>query len=310
MGKQGMEAIDEFMGGDIEEELKSSLEPEPPKDTPPEEPPEEPKDEEPKAEEPLEEPPQEKNYEEMYSNVSKALKEEREKNAATAQQIAELERKQERYDKVMQALEQSRERRQQASDEERFNENPAAYLREQQERLRQEIHQTREQDQQSQAFNAEMNAIAASAQTFKQATPDYDQAMDYLREQRFAEYEFYGVPENQREQAWNQECVQFGQMALRQGQDPAARAYQYAQQRGFKPPETPAAGGQPPAADDKTEGKSRLQAMQEGQRASGTLEGGSAPDESETFTKMLDDMTDEEFEAYYAKLEQEAKKQH
>lgn len=225
--------------------------------------------------------------------------------------IINLEKHSERFEKIATVLEGAQYQAQEASDEEKFNQNPASYLKDEIKGLRNEITGQRAVDNQAQEGYQTYNTIAQSAAQYAEKQPDYSQAVDFMKERRFKEYELYNIPRyvndpntgqqmDYYENAFNQECYQFGQHQIKNGKDPAESAYEYAQIMGYTVQE---GGGHKPAKGATT--TSRLKTMAEGQKASGTLEGGG---ESESVIKKIDDMSEDEFDEYFEGLEKQSKK--
>lgn len=96
-----------------------------------------------------------------------------------------------------------------------------------------EVRAARERDEQMQKF---VGAIQTDEAQFVAKTPDYQQALSYLREQRAAELQLL-YPEAEQAQILAQvaqEELALANRAFQAGRSPADLAYQYAQRRGYK----------------------------------------------------------------------------
>lgn len=101
------------------------------------------------------------------------------------------------------------------------------------------------------------------------------------------EYELYGIPAEQREQMFNQESIQFAQMALQNQRNAAEMVYQLAKTWGYSAQLAP-----------PTSAEQRVVQLQNGQKAAGTLSTGTAPPR-ESMLARVEEMSDEEFDKFW-----------
>lgn len=247
---------------------------------------------EPKAEEPKGDDPETK-----YNNLKVALREERQEKAAFKRQLEELAEKSKQFDGLRQELDDHRKRRQEEEEKRKFEENPAEYLKsqvesltEKQQRLIDESTRANQQQIEQAQF---MQAVQSQAAAFSKETPDYGDAFAFIHDRRVKEYEVLGVPAEEWEARFNQESVQFAALAMQQGKNPAEMVYKMAGAWGYAKTQAK------PTADTEIE---RLQA---GQTAAQTLSRGGAGEES--VLKKIEDMTDDEFDKYFAELKPKAR---
>ena len=226
-----------------------------------------------------------------YENLQKALRAEREQSKTTTAELADIRKKSERWEKIASALETAEKQQTQLSEQEKFSENPALYLKEGIDRLRTDMQTQNQTAEQQRSIENQFQSIAASAREFAAKQTDYLDAMKHVQDIRYKSYELYGIPQNQWEPMWNRECADFGVMQLRQGKDPAQMAYEYAKVNGYT--------GQKGSPDAKN--KQKLESMQDGQKASRNLDGGTG-DEEGSLIQKIDDMSDDEFDAYWKKI--------
>lgn len=173
-----------------------------------------------------------------------------------------------------------------------FEDDPAANLdarlRAQEEALRANEEwrkQTEQVSQQTQQLQQFQNDFYAKEQAFAQNTPDYYEAVQYLRNQRAAELESLGYSTEQVGAMVDQEAMSYAVTASQNGVDPVQMFYNVAAQRGYKatPPATP--------EPDLTQ----IAALQEQAKAVGTSgQSGSA----EVNLADLANMSDEDFDRY------------
>jgi hypothetical protein len=221
-----------------------------------------------------------------------ALHEERARRKEMQAEMARDREERARRDQILEqrlnTLTQQREQAQMPS----FEENPAEHLRHGQQQLQQTVQQiadaNRAQDQHRQQMAIVQHLAGVVQQheaAFVQATPDYQDAVTYLRNQRAAELMADGADEARAAQQAYQELVQLALSRAQNSQNPAEAAYKIATARGYRKAEAPQ---QQPSAAEK------LQNQQRGVAASRSLGGGGASS-NKLSLENLASMTDEEF---------------
>lgn len=145
--------------------------------------------------------------------------------------------------------------------------------------LRGGTQQQQQLQQQALAVNAIQQQARALENEFKQTTPDYDAAIEYLVAKDNAELLALGYTDRSlRDQIIRQKGLQIAHDSLQVRANPAERLYAIAKLRGFAPTEGVDAE-ETPAAVAATNGQARVAAIANGQRQSRTLSGtrGAAP---------------------------------
>ena len=159
-----------------------------------------------------------------------------------------------------------------------LNQDPLAYIQWQNERIAR-MEQAEAARQQAAQVSAQTNDLVTRArsteQEFAARTPDYGDAVAFVKAQAMAEYAALGIPPDKREAAWNQQVLTMANHTVQSGGNVGEITYAIAKARGFagKPaaqsaPVTPApsavaasraaaqslsgAGGSPPGDDGMT----------------------------------------------------------
>lgn len=171
-----------------------------------------------------------------------------------------------------------------------FEESPAEYLKnevaqgrqaaEEANRNFQTFQQQQEQERMVQRAASEVNSAEAA---FAQQTPDYLQAVDFMRGQRTAEFEALGHDAETAKQLATREMMEGAIVNASKGINPAQVAYRLAQARGYKPK---AAG---------TDAATTLENQQKGVAAARSLGSGGSSATGKPSIQALLDMTDDEF---------------
>jgi len=180
------------------------------------------------------------------------------------------------------------------ADKEQFDQDPLGAIREEQKRTQaaiEEMRQERTQAEQARTQQEQLSQqIAQQEAAFIEQHPDYEQALNFMRDARSQEMKLFGVPEDQVAAAVSQEELQIAQQALSTGQNPAELIWQLASTRGY---------GSKPTAAPETAQTPTVDGINKGQAAAATLsETSGQADES---VANLADMSDEEFDAYWDK---------
>ena len=126
-------------------------------------------------------------------------------------------------------------------------------------------------------------------QRFREATPDYDDAVSHLKTSRVNELMLWGLPTDQAQMQVQQEAAEIVSHAIRNRKSPAEVAYEMARLRGYQPRSV---AQQSPVSDEKKE-----RAQQASKSLSGT---GASPAGTMTAERLLK-MSNSEFLEYSAK---------
>lgn len=165
----------------------------------------------------------------------------------------------------------------------------------------QAIQQQGQQSQQQQQANTVMQHAMALERQFANTTPDYQQAVAYLADQRHRELEAAGYRDiGQRQQVISQEAQEIARGAIQRGENPAEVVYKLSKIRGFTAPAAAAAnGGDQQAAPTEAE---RLAQVQRGQQQAGRSVGAMRGSGPPTWTvQSVIGMSDQEFAAFLDK---------
>ena len=222
-----------------------------------------------------------------------ALQEERRARQAAQQELTEF---REKYGKLEGRLEEIAKRVQPQEQAPNFEEDPAAALKYEQERL---ARQMAEHDEKIGNYNKQtevqqqwvqfQNQVSADENAFKRENAHYDAAADYLRETRRAEYRALGAQDPAMIEQWVQsDAVQIAYGAMQQGKSVAQAVWDLASTRGYKPPE---ANGD----NSGDEAAQKLAQVEKGQKASKSLSQAGGNTEISLSLEAVASMTDEEF---------------
>lgn len=232
-----------------------------------------------------------------YRKVQTALRDERREKAELKRQLEEFSAKFQSMESLRQELEAQRSKARQEAEQAKLAEDPVSYFKEKLEAVQTKVEQAETQTvEQRQAAEREaqfMTAVSSQVAAFKQSTPDYDAAFQYAHDRRIRELEILGVPEAYREQQFIQESFMLANQAMQQGRNPGELVYEIAKHWGYKAQSAP-------EANNKT-----IERIAEGQKASQTLAGGRTATVS---VKDIEQMSESEFDAYWAELEKSARR--
>lgn len=183
----------------------------------------------------------------------------------------------------------------QQAEEAYYREEPANYLKWQQEiiakkqeELSGQNQQTQQQTQQQQQFQNFVATYQAKSAEFAVKTPEFKKAYNFLLTNRDAELQQMGFTDpTQRKAIMQNEEIGIVDQAFRNGVNPAERLYAIAKFRGYKSPAAPAAPTTPATLD------------QEKKNAAATVSLGSVPGTAATkmTAEVLLSLSDEEFAA-------------
>ena len=117
-----------------------------------------------------------------------------------------------------------------------LNQDPLAYIQWQNERIAR-MEQAEAARQQHAQMSAQTNDLVSRAQTsereFAARTPDYGDAVAFVKAQAMAEYAVLGIPEDSRETAWNRQVLAMAQRTIQTGGNIGDVTYAIARARGF-----------------------------------------------------------------------------
>jgi hypothetical protein len=173
----------------------------------------------------------------------------------------------------------------------KFEDDPAAHLRHQQDELRKEIAPVKaelEQSRQAQAQQAaEMRlqqAVQAAESEFAASTPDYQDAINHMHAVADRNLQLLGVDDPaQRAQAIRRDAMALAVRALQAGKSPAELAYQVAKNQGY-------------TAKSAASAVDRIANIEKGQKASPSMPTGGTKAATEvTGIEQLAQMDDDEF---------------
>ncbi len=132
-----------------------------------------------------------------------------------------------------------------------------------------------EQQQESEQSNYVRQVVQTFTQAeneYRKAVPDYDDAMEHLRQARIAEIEAFGIPKAQAVQQFQQEALQMADAAYRTGNQPAAVVYKIAQTRGYRPKAAEETKADP--VQDRQKADAEMQKRRDAEKLSKSLGGG------------------------------------
>ena len=251
---------------------------------------------------------------------NKELREHLEREAARIAQFEslreELNQIRQQRSREEQESEEARMARMQKEAEERYQEDPVGYLRDQNALLQQQIEETRRQQQsflqaqqQSVQESAQMRQLTQHINTleqqFRSQQPDYDEAFRFVQERRLRDMDAIGIasPE-QKQQALYQEILGMSGRAIQEGRNPAELVYSLAKSWGFQPSSSQTEGLENAVQEPARTQPSKLDRIQRGQQMSTSLsDSGGAPKGGELSLADIERMSDEDFDKLWSELE-------
>jgi hypothetical protein len=228
-------------------------------------------------------PPEE--LEKRWRNTKGAMQAERQARRAAEQRLADLER-------------QLAESRQQAQPEWRPDPeaDPVGYLKYLEQRLAADDEQRQAQAYERQQAETQQRAVQTIVQQmneheadFRSEHPDYDDAVNHLRQSRLSELTAFGLSPDEANAALQQDFLNVVATALQRGRDPAQAAYDLARQRGFNK--------QP----------SKLEAIARGQAAASPLSAAPGKASAEPTVESVANLNGAAFASSFAKLRELAR---
>lgn len=175
--------------------------------------------------------------------------------------------------------------------------DPAGYLKESISELKQSLATVRKQQeeqaqdaQQKQAFEMATRAVSDLERSFVQQTPDYYDALDFVRNKWRARSEVLGVPKEQVDLVVKEQLQRLGLISLQTGVNPAERLFALAKVEGYT--------GSKESASAKLDTIAKGQQSAKAQRSSAPASDGATTieDAVRLSVKAFQKMTDEEFQ--------------
>lgn len=148
-------------------------------------------------------------------------------------------------------------------------------------------YQAMSEQQQLQQFG---QALAAQEAIYRRDKPDYDAAVQFVRQQREADYQALGYGPDATNQLITREIVQTALSAMQEGRNPAQAFYAYAERRGWSAPAQP--GGDPAV---------KLATVAKAQARGGSPKGGQAA-KPQTSLADLAEMDDAAFDKAFNRI--------
>lgn len=299
----------------FEEQKKASLTPEEPEE-PSEDPPE-------LGEERTNDEPEDGESQETEENVEPekppkgyvplgALHEERNQRKALQQEIEQMRGQFGEVHQLKSELEQWRQQKhqqeQQLNDEEAYNADPIGYLRNQNQRLQDQLNgfsqsqqeayaQQQQAVKQQQMLQNVVTTVRGHEDEYRQQVPDYDDAFNFLQNKRMNDYDTLGVTDpGTKQQNFYQEVLSVSVQALQNGMNPAEVMYKLANQWGFSGTKA---------------GQQKIESAKRGQKAATTLsQGGGSGNTAKSKISLtdIDNMSDEEFDKYWDQMHKDNKR--
>ncbi len=171
------------------------------------------------------------------------LREERERRRAAEQRIDQLAQHQRLLAGYLEQLGKQiapQQEAEQAPPVPDFDADPAGHLRHQVDTLKSVLSQMSqhqrdqaEAQQVAQQQQAATQAVTYTEAEFAKKTPDYYEAVDYMRDKLARRFSVLGVPKDQIPTAVGRDLQQFGLRALRAGMNPAEKLFQLAKEEGY-----------------------------------------------------------------------------
>lgn len=144
--------------------------------------------------------------------------------------------------------------------------------------------------------------MAKSEAAYREAQPDYDDAITHVVQARARELQLYGLTPPQIQQTISEEATEIVRSAVAQNRDPAELGYQIALSRGYRPKE----GEQKPNGADKSAAQVTLDAIAAAKASGKSLGSASGSTPKQLNAETVLKMSPEEFDAVYSTPEGKA----
>ena len=233
---------------------------------------------------------------------SRAKAKELQQEVQKAQALAEEARaKSDQIERTWQAMQERMASQERSKEPElpSFEEKPLDHLNARLQQVADAQQQQTAYQQQAAAQQALVQKISGHEAAFRQANPDYYDAVGFAKTARMNELRILGVPEGQLRQAVDAEAAQLAVQTMQNGGNPAQVFYEYAKHRGYAPPTQPTNGGA--TVTDINEIRQQTKALGSG--------GGKPPTNMPSVTQIAaKDLSDpkqaEEFDRMFATMRQ------
>lgn len=159
-----------------------------------------------------------------------------------------------------------------------------------------ELAQRRDAERQSAAVQHVLTHAANLERTFAAATPDYNEASNFLIQARAQELAILGFDPMTIQNTINQERIQIADLAMRGGGNPAEIVYKMAAQRGYKKAAAVPDNGQGGQAVVQQDPAEKIAALKAGQEASQSLSQGRGQAPRPLTAARLTEMSDADFD--------------
>jgi chromosome segregation ATPase len=235
-------------------------------------------------------------FEDKYNNVRTALRDERQQKSQLQQRLQGMESQLGDVQQLRDELNTYRQSYQQNEQQDKFNDDPANFLKQRVDELDQKhqnlLNQSQQANQEALAFNNEMNAIRSQTSQYAQKNPDYNERFNFVQNRRMKEFELLGVPQEQWQTQLENESIQLARVAMQQGRNPAELLSELASHWGYQ-------GQTAPESPNQETNEQNLTRLEQGQKAASTLSSGGQSDDS--LLKRIENMSDKEFDDYWNK---------
>ena len=233
-------------------------------------------------------------FEDKYNNVRTALRDERQQKSQLQQRLQGMESQLGDVQQLRDELNTYRQSYQQNEQQDKFNDDPANFLKQRVDELDQKhqdlLNQSQQANQEALAFNNEMNAIRSQTSQYAQQNPDYNERFNFVQNRRMKEFELLGVPQEQWQTQLENESIQLARVAMQQGRNPAELLSELASHWGYQ-------GQTAPESPNQETNEQNLTRLEQGQKAASTLSSGGQSDDS--LLKRIENMSDKEFDDYW-----------
>ena len=243
-----------------------------------------------------------------------ALHEERKERQRVQQEAQELRASLAQFELLRQQLAEHRMQQQQQQQElssreaeEAYQNDPVAYLRQQNERLVSEIDSIRQNQQhfaQTQQRAAEeaaymqqvTNLVVERENQFRQSQPDYDDAFRFVQERRLSEYDIMGFRDQQeKSRNFYQEVLGLSTKALGEGRNPAEIIYELAKVWGYRSGNS--------TNSDQERASARIDTLKRGGKVATSLSESAGKPEREFNLADIERMSDDDFDKLWDSME-------
>lgn len=272
-----------------EDELLAQMMAEEPEDEPEEEEPEKAATEEKEQDEaePEAKAEEEKEDDKVEMVPHGALHEARQKGKAYKEQ---LDAAQATIQKMEEAFQKFQEAQKPKEPEINVEEDPVGYFQKGMTDLQQKVSGMEEQSQRAAEAQRFQAHVASLVDDFSKGHPDYDQAVNHVRQLQMAELQAYGYSQQEAAQELLQREWNFASMNVQRGRNPVEEMYNLAKQYGFN-------GAKP----EKVSGEEKLEQIAKGQKATG-LSGGSSSSSDDISLEKLSSLDGKDFDEAFQKI--------